>query len=252
MPEVKKATARALQADEHLTQTLAHNGFYDLWYAWNWNGANDQLRTAIELSPNEYLPHFFYSWYLSARGRFGESIEEGKRIVELQPLSAEEHAMYGLTLYYAGRYDEAVAQSQKALELEPQYPFAHLFLGFCDIQQGNFAKAIGEYQRAHSLFDSPWSLARLGYAYARAGNRQEARNILDSLEHQAMTKYVASDIVATIYVALGDHDRAFEYLQKAYEERAGWMIWLRVDPVWNPLRSDQRFVALLNRMDLSN
>ncbi len=250
MPELKKATDRALQADEHLAQARAMSGWYELWYTWNWNSANEQLRSAIDLNPNEYLPHFFYSWYLSAWGKFDESIEEGKRLVELQPLSPEVYTFYGLMLYYAGKYDDAIAQCQKALDLDPNYPIAHLFLGFCDIQKGNFAKAVGEYQKAHALFDCPWTLARLGYAHARAGNRKEAATILDSLKQQAKRMYVASDIVATIYVALGDYDRAFEYLQKGYEERAGWMIWLRVDPVWNPLRDDPRFSALLKKMDL--
>ena len=109
---------------------------------------------------------------------------------------------------------------------------------------------MGEYQKAHALFDCPWTLARLGYAQEMAGNRREAMNILDSLKLQSKNIYVSSDIVATIYVALGDHDRAFEYLQKAFEDRAGWMIWLRVDPVWNPLRNDQRFYTLLKKMDL--
>ncbi len=250
MPEIKKAADRALQADEELALAHALSGWYDLWYAWNWNSAKEQFRTAINLSPNEYLPHFFYSWYLSAWGKFDESIEEGKRFVELQPLSPEEYTFYGLVLYYAGKYDDAIAQFQKALDLDPNYPIAHLYLGFCDIQKGNFAKAVAEYQKAHTLLNSPWTLARLGYAYVRAGNRQEAMSILDSLEQQAKRMYVASDIVATIYVALGDHDRAFEYLQKGYEERAGWMIWLRVDPVWNPLRNDPRFATLLKKMDL--
>jgi serine/threonine-protein kinase len=252
MPEVKKAVDRALKADEQLVQARAMSGWYDLWYAWNWDGAKNQFRTAVGLNPNEYLSHFFYSWYLSAWGRFDESIAEGKRMVELQPLSPEETAMYGLMFYYAGRYDEAIAQSHKALDLDPNYPFGHLFLGFCDIQKGNFAKAVGAYKKAHELFNAPWSLARLGYAYARAGDRKDAMIVLDSLREQGKRMYVASDIVATIYVALGDHDRAFEYLQKGYEERAGWMIWLRVDPVWNPLRSDPRFAALLNKMGLSN
>jgi adenylate cyclase len=251
MPELKKAADRALQIDEELAQARALSGWYDLWYAWNWNGAKEQFRTAIDLSPNEYLPHFFYSWYLSAWGRFDESIEEGKRFAELQPLSPEGYTFYGLMLYYAGKYDDAIAQFQKALDLDPNYPIDYLYLGFCDIQKGNLAKAVAEYQRAHALLNSPWSLARLGYAYAKAGNRQEAMSILDSLEQQAKRMYVASDIVATIHVALGDHDRAFEYLQKGYEERAGSMIWLRVDPVWNPLRSDQRFIAILNKMGLT-
>ena len=250
MPEVKKAADRALRSDDQLAQARALSGWYDLWYAWNWNGARDQLRAAVDLNPNDYLPHFFYSWYLSAWGRFDESVGEGKRIVELQPLSPEEYAMYGLMLYYAGKYDEAIVQAQKAIDLDANYPFAYLFMGYSDIQKGNFAKAVDEYQKAHNLFNSPWTLARLGYAQARAGNRKEAMNILDSLEQESKSMYVASDIVATICVALGDNDRAFEYLQKGYEERAGWMIWLRVDPVWNPLRGDPRFSSLLKKMGL--
>jgi serine/threonine-protein kinase len=250
MPEVKKEADRALQADDRLAQARGMSGWYELWYAWNWTSAKEQIQTAIDLNPNEYTPHWFYSLYLSARGEFGEAIEEAKRSVDLQPLAPEEYSFYGLMFYYAGKYDDAIAQSQKAIDLDPNYPFGYFFMGYTDIQKGNYAKAVEEFRKAHTLFDCPWTLARLGYAQARAGNRKEATTILDSLKEQSKRMYVASDIVATIYVALGDHDRAFEYLEKGYQERAGWMIWLRVDPVWNPLRADKRFADLLKKMGL--
>jgi serine/threonine-protein kinase len=252
MPELKKATDRALEADDQLAQARAMSGWYDLWYVWNWNGAREQLLAAIDLNPNEYLPHWFYSLYLAAQGKFDESVLEGKRCAELQPLSPEEVSFYGLMLYYAGRFDEAAAQEQKAIDLDPNYPFGYLFMGYYDVQKGDFPKAVGEYRKAYDLFSCPWTLARLGYAHARAGNRKEAARVLDSLKEQAKRMYVASDIVASIYVALNDREHAFEYLQKGYEERAGWMIWLGVDPIWNPLRTDPRFSALLKKMGLKN
>ncbi len=251
MPEIKKAVDHALQADGQIVQARAMSGWYELWYTWNWKNAKEQILAAMDLNPNEYFPHWFYSWYLSSHGRFDEAINEGKRLVELQPLSPEEYSFYGLMLYYAGKYDDAIVQCQKAVDLDPNYPLGHLFMGFSDIRKGNYTKAVGEYRRAQVLFDCPWTLARLGYAQAMAGNRKEALVILDSLTQQSSRMYVASDIVASIYVALGDHERAFEYLQKGYEERAGWMIWLQADPIWDPLRTDARFTALLKKMNLT-
>jgi tetratricopeptide (TPR) repeat protein len=158
--------------------------------------------------------------------------------------------MYSLQLFFGKRYEESFSQLQKAAELDPNYPFVSLLFGFNYIHQGKLSEAVRALQKSHDLFAAPWSHARLAYAYAKAGRKVEALAILDTLRNQAQTVYVASDIVASVYVALGDNDKAFEYLEKGYQERAGWMVWLRIDPIWDPIRSDPRFDALLKRMKL--
>ena len=117
---------------------------------------------------------------------------------------------------------------------------------------GKLEEAIEEQQLAHQLFAAPWSHARLAYAYAMAGKKKEAIAILDLLEKQSSTEYVASDVVASVYVALGDYNRAFQFLEKGIKERAGWMIWLKVDPIWDPIRKDKRFISILEKMNLND
>jgi adenylate cyclase len=117
---------------------------------------------------------------------------------------------------------------------------------------GKFQEAIAEQKLAHELFAAPWSHARLAYACAMAGDKQNALSILESLKEESITRYVASDVVASVYVALGDYDRAFEYLEKAVNERAAWMVWIKVDPIWDPIRKDKRFTSILKKMNLNN
>ena len=175
---------------------------------------------------------------------------QGNRMVELEPLAPEEAAFDAMIYYYAREYDQALQQLDKATQLDPNFPFIYFFRAQCHIQQGKTEQAVEENKKANELFQSPWSYGRLAYTYARTGNTKLARAMLDTLEQQSKTKYVASDVVASVYVALGEKDRAFEYLQKAIDEHAGWMVWINVDPIWDPLHSDPRYTAILNKMDL--
>ena len=180
-----------------------------------------------------------------------EAKNEGHHFVELEPMSAEEYGWYGFIFYQMRQYDEAMLHFTKARDLDPNYPFAHYFLGQCYIAQGKFPEAIAEQKICNNLFSSPWSHGRLAYAYACAGNTQQALAILDTLKKQSDTMYVASDVIASVYVALGDKEHAFEYLNKAVGERAGWMVWLKLDPIWDPIRKDPRFIVILKKMGLN-
>ena len=250
MPEVKKAASRALEIDNELSQAHAWHGFYYYWYGWNWEAAGRELQKAVDLGPGDYTAHLNYGWYFLSQGKLKEADDEGKKYLDLEPTSPEENAFYGQNLYYARRYDEAFAQLQKALDLDPDYPFTRLFLGWCYLQQGRYPEAIVQCKKSHEVAACPWSLARLGYAYAIAGQRKDALMVLDTLSEQSKRLYVPSDVVASVYVGLGDKNRAFDYLEKAYEERAGWMTFLKVDPIWDPIRADARFIQLLKKMEL--
>jgi adenylate cyclase len=250
MPQLKIAAQTAVAMDSMLADAHDLLGMYELWYAWEWEKAQTELLKAIDLKPNGYLGHFFYSWYLVRAGRFDEAKREGARMVELEPMAGEENSFNAMLYYYARQYDEALRLLDKAGQIDPNYPFTYFLRGQCYIQQKKFTEAIAQQKRSHDLFAAPWSHARVAYAYACAGKTQEAISILDSLKKQSGSVYVASDVVASVYVALGDKEHAFEYLEKAFNERAGWMLWIKVDPIWDPIRSDARFIAIVNKMGL--
>ena len=250
MPQLKIAAQTAMAKDSTLADAHTLYGMFELWYAWEWEMAKKHYMKAIQLEPNNYLGHLFYSWYFCSQGNLDDAIRESARAVELEPMDAQESSFYALMYYFAGNYDEALNQLDKLSSLNPDYPFAHFFRGQCYVQQGKFKEAITEQKLAHKIFAAPWSLGRIAYAYACAGNRQQAITILDTLKKESATQYVASDVIASVYVALGEKDRAFEYLEKALNERVGWMVFINVDPIWDPIRKDPRFLSVLKRMNL--
>ncbi|MGB4847724.1 MAG: adenylate/guanylate cyclase domain-containing protein [Saprospiraceae bacterium] len=250
LPQLKMAAQTAIEMDSTLADGYAYLGAYDFWYAWNLPKAEEEFKKAVALSSKEYFVHWIYNVFLAATGNTVEGKQIGAKLTELDPMSADAHAWYGSDFYFARQYDEALSHLDKSYALDANYPFAAYFKGMCYIAQGKFSEAIKQEQLAHAIFASPWSHGRLAYAYARAGNTQMARAILDSLRLQSDTAYVASDVVASVYVALGDKEHAFEYLDKATNERAGWLVYLNVDPIWDPIRNDARFIAILKKMGL--
>ncbi|HXX64703.1 MAG TPA: protein kinase, partial [Bacteroidota bacterium] len=250
MPLLKENATRALAIDDELSDAHTWLAWYYLWYEYDWAKSEKEFLRAIELSPGSRSAHEYYSWLLCAQGRSEESIREAGKAAELDPLSAEATSMDGLMLYYAHRYEEALAKIQKSSELDPDYPLFTLVQGLCLTQQGRFAEGIAALRRSHAVFAAPWTYARVAYAEAKTGHTSRARAMLDTLRVQSTSAYVASDIVASVYVALGDTEEALHFLDKAYQERTGWLIWLKIDPIWDPIRADPRFQALLKTMNL--
>jgi Flp pilus assembly protein TadD, contains TPR repeats len=193
------------------------------------------------------MAHNWYSQYLGFMGRPEEALRESKRAQEIDPLSPWTNS--GFISFLARRYDEGIAESQKALELDPQFATAHMVIGLSYVQKKNYEQAISELQKAQ---DNPDSRALLGYAYGVAGKRNEARHLLEELQQVAKEKYVSPFPVAAAYVGLGETDKAFEMLERAYAERSWAMGMLKVNPIFDPIRLDQRYIELLRRMNLSN
>lgn len=242
----REAIAKALERDDKLAEAHASLGYILTNYYWNWTEAESQFKQAIELNPNYAMAHNWYSQYLGFMGRPEEALRESKRAQEIDPLSPWTNS--GFISFLARRYDEGIAESQKALELDPQFAAAHMVIGLSHVQKKNYEQAITELQKAQ---DNPDSRALLGYAYAVAGKRDEARHVLEELQHVAKEKYVSPFPVAAMYVGLGETDKAFEMLEKAYSERSWAMGMLKVNPIFDPIRSDQRYIELLRRMNLS-
>jgi DNA-binding winged helix-turn-helix (wHTH) protein/TolB-like protein/Tfp pilus assembly protein PilF len=241
----KEAIHRALQRDDKLAEAHASLGYILTNYYWNWSEAESQFKQAIDLNPNYAMAHNWYSQYLGFMGRPEEALRESKRAQEIDPLSPWTNS--GFISFLARRYDEGIAESKKALELDPQFPAAHMVIGLSYVQKKNYEQAIAELQRAQ---DNPDSRALLGYAYGVAGKRNEARHVLEELQEVAKEKYVSPFPVAATYVGLGETDKAFEMLDKAYVERSWAMGMLKVNPIFDPIRSDRRYIELLRRMNL--
>jgi len=252
-PQAKEAAARALSIDQTLAEAHATLGFAGLHYDWDWPGAEREVKRAIELNPNYATAHQWYGLFLSAMGRHDEAIREATRAHDLDPVSLAISRGVAFRPYEARRYDQAIESARKTLELEPSFAPVRYVLGLAYVQKASFERAIGELQQAVTLSGgNPTYIGALGFAYARAGRKGDARTVIADLEELSKRRYVPPYNIALIYTGLGENDRAFEWLQKAYEERSSRLVWLKVVPEVDSLRADPRFQDLLRRVGLSD
>ena len=246
------AALKALQLDPALAEAhalSAHNREVDL----DWPGAEEEYIRALELDPNSVAVQAGYAWYLIDLGRSDEAMLHLKRAQELDPLSVNLSADIGFALYFSRQYDRAIEQFQKTIEMDPNFAPAHVRLGMAYLAKGMYDEAITEKKKAIALDESPgrWGrAASLGYAYAVAGKRREALKIFDDLQELSKQRYVSPFNFALIYLGLGKRDQAFEWLNKTYDEYPFTLVFLKVDPKYDSLRSDPRFADLLRRMRL--
>jgi tetratricopeptide (TPR) repeat protein len=251
-PKARAAAEKALALDEGLAE--AHTSLAAVLddYYWDWAAAEEHFEKAIQLNPNYPVAHYWYSQHLSRMGRLDEAVDEARHAEALDPLSSSADAHVGLALYRARRFDEAAAELQKALQFNPDALDAHIFLGFVYVQQGKKQEAISELEKVVELSgQSPSMRTLLGYAYASAGERDQALAILKEIDSRPNKGPVSNIETAMIYIALGNHDRAFELLNDAYERRAWQLGFLKVEPIFDPLRDDPRFADLMRRVNLA-
>jgi tetratricopeptide (TPR) repeat protein len=237
--------------DETLGEAHASLGAARLDYDWDWVGAEKELKRAIELNPGYAIAHQRYSYYLTVMGRHEEAIAEAKRAQELDPLSPVISATRGLVFFNARRYDEAIAQLRSTLELNAGFWPTHLYLGWAYEQEKWYEQAIPEIQKAITIGEGyPEVLPSLARVYAAEGKRTEAVNIMSRWKEASRQRYVPCYVLpAVTLAALGDTDQAFAQLEKAYENRCEPLVYLKVSPLYDPLRSDPRFQDLLRRMN---
>jgi len=208
-----------------------------------------ELDRAVELNPNLPLIYDQYGWTFSEMGRFNEAIAAEKKALELDPLSTFLNTDLAFFLYWARRYEEATAQIRKTLELDPNNAFAHSILGWCLIGKGSKAEARTEFQKATTLDDLPWYVSSLAYACAVSGDRAKAEQILRELEQLAKQRYVSPANRASVYLGLGENEKALDWLEKAYEDRDPIFWWINGDQLYDSVRNEPRFQALLQKID---
>ncbi len=250
MPKAKAAAKKALQLDDSLAEAHSSLAFINWEYDFDWGEGERESRRAIGLNPNYAEAHHQYGFLLAFRGRFDESLAEMKRASELDPLSAGITNDVGIPLIFQAKYEAVKGQSDKALELDPNVYLAHWNLGWADIEAGKFSAAIPELEKARAMDAPPFVAGFLGYAYAAAGERARAEAMIAELNQMSSRRFVSPFCTATIYLGLGDKRRALDGLEKAYEVRSPWLTLLKVDRVFDPLRSDPRFIELLKKVHL--
>jgi len=248
MPRLKQAALKAIEIDNTLAEAHAALALAKAFYDWDSPGAESEFKLAIALNPNYENTRQFYGGFLVMEGRFEEGLAEMKRAREIDPLSLLIIAYSGLQYIYARQYDRAIELCQSALDMEANYWLAHDFLGVAHQLKGNLPEAIAAFQKAKQLDDSPWILVRLGCAYAASGMGAEAQKMLEELQELSKRRYVSALGIANIYAALGENDQAFVWLEKACDNRDENVCWLKVDPMFDSLRSDSRFSALLKKI----
>ena len=254
----RAAATRALELDDSLAQAHASLGSIKLLYDWNWTGAETEFKRAMELDPGYSEAYVGYGEYLTLVGRLPEALPYFEKARRLDPLDPWTYRAEGYSYFMAHKYDEAIEQYRKGLEMEPdQITYFGLVLALAE--KGDYATAISEAEKATKVNDSPLLLTSLASAYARAGRRADSYRVLRQLEeiskrqgpapawHVQPAHYVCPYEVAGVCAQLGDKDKAFEWLDKAYQSRS-CLYWLRQDPRLDSLHADPRFQELLKKM----
>ncbi len=250
LPLADAAAKKALEIDDLLGEAHATLGFSLCVYHLDFARSIKEFERAIALSPNYATAHqWFGNSTLVAVGQFDRAIAEGKHAVELDPLSLIINADLGADYLSARRCDEAIAQLRKTIEMDPRFYYAHWNLAEALELKGQMHEAFAEYKKAVELDDDPFVLALLARAYAKLGQRDEALKILARLHQLALDHYVSSYSFAIIHLALGEKEKAWEWLDRMYSERAGLdLAFIKIDPILDPLRSDSRFEALVAKV----
>ena len=252
-PRAKAAADKALELDPTLAEAHASLGYYNLYYAWDWKESEKEFRRAIALNPNYATAHDWYSVYLLAMGRPEEAMVEIRRAQQLDPLSPLINTEIGFQFYYDKRYDEAIQQLRNTLQTDPKFPLAHLWLGRAYQQKGMYEEAISEYRQT----DTSWpewvvSLAAIGNVEGIAGKTAEARDILSKLNTLSEVKYVTPYGTALLYAGLGDKVQTFNWLDRAVQGRSHWLVWIRLDPRWEDVKTDPRFKEIIRSVGFPN
>jgi tetratricopeptide (TPR) repeat protein len=208
---------------------------------------------AVQLNPGYAFGRSRYALLLSGMGRHEEAIAEAQRAHELDPLNLLTHTVVGDTLFYARRFDRSVASYRKCLELDPTFGAAHTDLARSLEQVGRADEAIEEFVRGTAGPDGlPRPSSGLAILYARAGRLDDARATLEEVQALAQKQFVSPYGIASYYAVIGDNDRALDWLERAYSERDGTLVWLKVHPRLDGLRGEPRFRDLLARMRLDS
>jgi TolB-like protein/DNA-binding winged helix-turn-helix (wHTH) protein/Tfp pilus assembly protein PilF len=246
-PRAHAAIAKALELDPDLSEAHATSGRLKLWYDWDWAGAEREFRRAIELNPNDSAAHRYYSHYLQLRKRFDEALEENRRALDLAPLDILSSAHLAWLYCDEGLADKTIEQSRHVLEMDSAMTGVYGFIGCGYELKGQWSEAIAAYEHEKDGYKQSY-FSNLAHAFAASGNRHQAETAFTELTEFSSHNYVSPISFAEYYAALGDRDKAFQWLERAYREHTTEMISLNVNHRFATLKSDPQFQDLLKRV----
>ncbi len=246
------AASRALRIDDSLGEAHASMGLVRYWFEWDWLGAEQEFLRAIELNPSCASAHQWYASFLGAMGRLDEAQAEHQLARQLDPMSLIISMGAADPYFYAHQYDQAITLLRGILEQEPRFFPALFNLGRVCVEKGMHSEAIAAFEKAVQLSGNREGRPALAHAYAKAGRTSVARSILEEMKINTGGRYLASPMIARIHLGLGEIDEAFEWLREGIEERSYWIVFMKMDPVYDEIRSDPRFRELLLRAGLDS
>jgi len=220
-------------------------------YDWQWDEAEREFHRAIELNPRYASAHQWFAFLLAARGRFDAALLEAHTALELDPASVSVRRAVGWVYYYARRYEQAREHLARAIEMNPMAVESYRMFGSTLALQGELAEAERVFREALALPGAgAYSKATLGWLLARAGKRPGAEQLLHALEQARAQGYVSPVAFAILHIGLGNHGEALDWCERSFEERRGWLAYVNVNPIFDPLRNEPRFAALVRKMRL--
>ena len=248
-PIARPHALKALELDPSLAQAHASLAYIKFYFDWDWEGARQEFARAIELNPNDPVSHQWFAVYLLASGQPDRAFDEVQLAHRLDPLSLAINTDIGFHRYYNGRYREAVFQLRSVLDMKNDFLLAHLWLARTLLEMRQFDAALAETAVAESKArDWPVLVTARGFTYAMAGMTSEAQAVLREMDALARQRFVTSYGIALVHAGLGQKNESFGWLDKAFEERSHWLVWLRLDPRWKNLCDDPRFAALIEKI----
>ncbi len=251
-PDARDAANKALNIADHLAEAHASLAFVSMCYERDYTKAEKEIKQAIYLNPGYAEAHFNYSVNLSINGRHKESIAEAKKALEIDPLTLMMYLNLGMRYYYAREFDHALGYMNRSLEMDPGFEIAHYYLGFVYLQKKMYREALTEISRVIKILgrNNPGFLGLLGMVHAFTSSHEETEKVINELLEQAKQRYISPFWIAVLYFALDRKELFFEWLEKGYNEHDVLMIFLNVDPIFDPIQSDHRFQGMLKKMNL--
>ena len=251
MPKAKAAAVKALEIDDHLAEAHVSLGYVSFTYDGDWSAAGKHFEQALALNPIYSGAHTFYAFYLSSLGRSEEALAVAKRALDLDPASPAVSHSLAVQLYLARRFDQAIEQAHNTLEMDANFAISYQLLGEVHVSKGQYREGLLALEKSSALSrTSAISRALVGYSHARLGERSAALRIIEELTSASKHSFIPAFLYALVYAGLEDKDQAFGWLEKAYEERFNRLAYLKQDALWDPLRSDPRFIDMLRRLGI--